>query len=295
MEIRNFLCRVFGKLGITKNHWPTFLLEYANMQLYKQKQGYTFDINNPVLFTEKIQWQKTRFNRPDLVRYVDKYLFKELIKEKLGEGYTIPMYGAWTSVESFRKEWDSLPEKFCLKSTLQSNGIYIKVIEKSKTDIDNLCQELKEWLKPKNLLIHSFCSAYYKAVPRIIAEEYMESIKDQLFDYKFFCFNGKPYCMYAATEQFQDNCYPVSFYDLNWNQLDVQYGNHRTEFIPKPPHFEEMKEIASKLSQGFPFISVDFFDTPDKLYMAELTFYPGGGLTQYYPAEFNKLLVTCSN
>lgn len=81
MEIRNFLCRVFGKLGITKNHWPTFLLEYANMQLYKQKQSYTFDINNPVLFTEKIQWQKTRFNRPDLVRYVDKYLFKELIKE----------------------------------------------------------------------------------------------------------------------------------------------------------------------------------------------------------------------
>lgn len=214
MEIRNILCRVFGKLGITKNHWPTFLLEYANMQLFKQKQGYTFDINNPVLFTEKIQWQKTRFNRPDLVRYVDKYLFKELIKEKLGEGYTIPMYGAWTSVESFRKEWDSLPEKFCLKSTLQSSGIYIKVIEKSKTDIDNLCQELKEWLKPKNLLIHSFCSAYYKAVPRILAEEHMESIKDQLFDYKFFCFNGNPYCMYAETEQFQDNRYPVSFYKL---------------------------------------------------------------------------------
>lgn len=177
-----------------------------------------------------------------------------------------------------------------MKSTLQSNGIYIKVIEKSKTDIDNLCQELKEWLKPKNLLIHSFCSAYYKAVPRILAEKYMESIKDQLFDYKFFCFNGNPYCMYAATEQFQDNCYPVSFYDLNWNQLNVQYGNHRTEFIPKPPHFEEMKEIASKLSQDFPFIRVDFFDTPDKLYLAELTFYPGGGLTQYYTVEFNKLM-----
>lgn len=66
--------------------------------------------------------------------------------------------------------------------------------------------------------------------------------------------------------------------------------NHRTRFIPKPPHFEEMKEIATKLSQDFPFIRVDFFDTPDKLYMAELTFYPGGGLTQYYPVEFNKLL-----
>ncbi len=53
---------------------------------------------------------------------------------------------------------------------------------------------------------------------------------------------------------------------------------------------EEMKEIASKLSQDFPFIRVDFFDTPDKLYLAELTFYPGGGLTQYYTVEFNKLM-----
>lgn len=163
-----------------------------------------------------------------------------------------------------------------MKSTLQSNGIYIKVIDKSKTDIDNLCQELKEWLKPKNLLIYSFCSAYYKAVPRILAEEYMESIKDQLFDYKFFCFNGKPYCIYAATEQFQDKNYPVTFYDLDWNQLDVQYGDHRNDFIPRPIHFEEMKIIASKLCKDFPFIRVDFFDTPDKLYMAELTFYPGG-------------------
>ena len=84
MIIRKVLCRVLGRLGITKNHWPVCLLEYANMQLYKQKQGYTFNLDTPKLFTEKIQWQKTRFNRPDLVRYVDKYLFKDLIKEKLG-------------------------------------------------------------------------------------------------------------------------------------------------------------------------------------------------------------------
>ena len=290
MEFKNIICRVLERLGITKNHWPIFLLEYSNMELFKLKQGYSFDLDNPHLFTEKLQWQKTRFNRPDLVRYVDKYLFKELIKDKLGDGFTIPMYGAWTNVNDFRKAWDSLPEKFCLKSTLQSNGNFIKIIEKSKVDVDKICNEVKEWLKPKNLLIHSFCSAYYKAVPRILAEEYMESVKDQLYDYKFFCFDGKPYCLYAATEQFQDECYPVSFYDLEWKQMNVQYGNHRKEFIPKPLHFEEMKEIALKLCQGFPFIRVDFFDTPNKLYVAELTFYPGGGLTPYHPVEFDEKL-----
>lgn len=288
MDLKDFFCRSFNKLGITKNHWPQCLLEYGNMQLYKSKQGYSFDLNHPVLFTEKVQWYKSRYKRPDLARYVDKYLFKELIHEKLGEGYTIPMYGSWISVADFKKDWQTLPEKFCLKSNLQSDGNYIKVIEKRNADIDTLCQEVEDWLKPKNLLIHSFCSAYYKAVPRIIAEEYMESVKDQLYDYKFFCFDGEPYCVYAATEHFRDAKYPISFYDMAWNMLDVHYGEHRKEFIPKPLHFDEMIEIAKKLSQGFPFIRVDFFDTPKKLLMAELTFYPGGGLTPYSPVSFNK-------
>lgn len=289
--MKRFLCRAFNRLGITKNHWPQFLLEYGNMQLFKSRQGYEFDLDNPSLFTEKIQWYKSRFSREDLVRYVDKYLFKELISEKLGGvNFTIPMYGAWKSVEAFLSDWDKLPEKFCLKSTLQSDGNYIKIIEKSKTNLRELEQEIKAWLKPQNLLIHSFCSAYYKAVPRILAEEYMESVKNQLYDYKFFCFDGKPYCVYAATEHFKYDKYPISFYDLNWNMLDVQYGEHRKEFIPKPAHFEEMKQLANKLCQGFPFIRVDFFDTPDKLFVAELTFYPGGGLTPYHPVEFNRQL-----
>lgn len=294
MAIKNILCRILGRLGVTKNHWPAYLLEYANMQLYKQKQGYQFDLCRPKLFTEKIQWYKTRFKHPDLVRYVDKYLFKSLIEEKLG-GYTIPIFDAWTSVDAFREAWTSLPEKFCLKSTLQSDGKFIKVINKADTDIDELCVEVSEWLKPKNLLINSFCSAYYKAVPRILAEEYMESVKGQLYDYKFFCFGGKPYCVYAASEHFQDEFYPISFYDLEWKQLDVQYGNHRNDFIPKPLHFNEMKEIALKLSKGFPFIRVDFFDTINKLYVAELTFYPGGGLTPYHPVEFNESLGSMLN
>lgn len=33
-----------------------------------------------------------------------------------------------------------------------------------------------------------------------------------------------------------------------------------------------------------------FFDTKEKLYIAELTFYPGGGVTSYHPEAFNKAL-----
>lgn len=282
---------IFNRLGITKNRWPKYLLEKAIMRMYKQRMGYCFDLDHPVTFTEKVQWYKSRYHRPDLLKCVDKYLFKSLIAEKLGSpDYVIPLFGVWEGVNDFRLSWNKLPEKFCLKSTLQSDGNYIKIIEKSKTNLDDLCNEIKEWFKPKNLLINSFCSAYHKAVPRIIAEEYMESISNQLYDYKIFCFNGNPYCIYAAVEHFQKENYPITFYSLDWEKMDVKYGNHLNTAIPEPKHLKQMVEIAKKLSVGFPFIRVDFFDTPNKLFVAELTFYPGGGFTQYHPTSFNKVL-----
>lgn len=288
MDLLEIACKIYSRLGILKNHWPVSLLEYGNMKLFRYYKGYSFDLNHPQLFTEKVQWYKTRFHRDDIVRYVDKFLFKDLIKEKLGDGYTITLLGSWTTLSEFRKSWNDLPDKFCLKSTLQSDGKYIKIIEKDKISLDELCSEIKEWLKPKNLLINSFCTAYHKAIPRIIAEEYMESIKDQLFDYKYFCFNGSIKCIYVAQDHFGKDGSHISFYDLNWNKLDVKYGNHIVGDAPCPKHYQEMVEIAKKLSQGFPFIRVDFFDTDEKLYVAELTFYPGGGFSKFQPDSFDK-------
>ena len=96
--------------------------------------------------------------------------------------------------------------------------------------------------------------------------------------------------MYVATEHFMKDDYPITFYDLDWNKLDVQYGHHQNADVPKPVHYEEMKELAKILSKGFPFLRVDFFDTKEKLYLAELTFNPGGGFVPYCPESFNRKL-----
>ena len=276
----------------SKNHWPTFLLENRLMSFYEKQAGYRMDIKHPQSFTEKLQWYKLYYKGDGhLERIVDKYLFKQYIKEKLGEGYTIPLLGQWTSIQDLKKDWDELPEEFCLKSTLQSDGKFIKFFhKKSQTDFASIENELKDWLNPKKTLINSFCRAYYHAIPRIIAEKYLENIRNQLYDYKFFCFNGEPYCIYVATEHFDRDDYPITFYDLNWNKLDVRYGEHQTGDVEKPKHFNEMLEIAKQLSKGFPFIRVDFFDSKDKVLLAELTLYPGGGTTPYEPKSFNKTL-----
>lgn len=275
-----------------KNKWPLFLLRSRLMADYKRRYGYKMDIKNPKTFTEKLQWYKLNFKGDGhLERIVDKYLFKDYIKEHLGEGYTIPLLGAWTDINQLEKNWNTLPEEFCLKSTLQSDGNCIKFIHnRSSIQFDTIKKELKEWLNPKKTLINSFCQAYYNATPRILAEEYLENIKNQLFDYKIFCFDGNPYCVYVATEHFDRNDYPITFYNLLWEKMDVKYGEHDTADIPKPKHLDEMIEISKNLSQGFPFIRVDFFDTKEKPLLAEMTLYPGGGFTPYHPKTFNELL-----
>lgn len=280
---------------ITKNNWPINRLEKQIRVDYQNHMGRELDLKNPKLFTEKIQWMKLYYNNPNLSRCVDKCEFKKYISEKLGEGYTARLIKEWESPNEV--SFDGLPEKFVVKSNCQSNGRYIVVVKNKETiDLQQLKDKIqKEWFEPKNLLINSFCRAYYSVKPKVYVEEYLEEFVGCLNDYKVFCFNGKPEFFYVATEQFEDgvntDIYPISFYSLNWEKMNVTYGPHPShKNMEKPYHFDEMLNLSSVLAKDFPFVRVDFFDTKDKLYLAELTFYPGGGFTNYSPLSFDSYM-----
>lgn len=291
-RLKPYLLMWLRKTTKTINNWSEDKFIKGVMDCYERHMGYRFDIHNPVLFTEKLQWYKVYYQRNDFGKITDKYLFKDYVRKRLGDGYTIPCYGVWSSVNDLKRDWELLPEEFVLKANLQSDGRNIMIIHR-KADIDfkSLKTELKRWLKPWHTLLNSWDWHFYNSTPKILAERYMANFEDQLYDYKFFCFDGNPYCMYVAQEHFnkKDN-YPISFYDLNWNLLNVKYGRHEISDAEKPRHYYEMIEIAKKLSTGWPFVRVDFFDTEDHLYVAELTFAPGGGCTPYDPVSFNKKL-----
>ena len=260
-------------------------------ELYRRKTGKEIDIDNPKTFNEKIQWLKIYYNHKDLSKIVCKYHFKKYIEERVGSGYTVPLYGVYKKVEEI--DWDSLPNAFVLKSNCSSDGNYIEIIkDKSKINVNELREKMREWLRPENLLINSFCRAYYGVKPLIIAEQYIEQLDCQLYDYKFFCFNGNAKFAYVATNHWGE--YEISVYDLSWNKMDVNYGNHSQNDVSKPKRLDEMIEISNSLAKEFPFVRVDFFETEDKLLLSELTFYPGGGFHDLKPDgvnyEWGKLL-----
>ncbi len=44
------------------------------------------------------------------------------------------------------------------------------------------------------------------------------------------------------------------------------------------------------LSKDFPFVRVDFFEVNEKLYIGEMTFYPGNGMEPFNPCEWDRKL-----
>ena len=77
---------------------------------------------------------------------------------------------------------------------------------------------------------------------------------------------------------------------MNWNRIEAHIGGKPNADVPKPKHFDEMVDVARKLSDGFPFVRVDFYETSKQIYVGEMTLYPSGGLLKYEPREFNKKL-----
>ena len=98
-----FLMYVRNGTTKTMDKWSIEKLVAANQRHYKHRMGYSFDIRKPELFTEKIQWYKFFYERDDFAQIVDKVLFKKYVKDILGQGFTIPMYGAYKDVESLEK------------------------------------------------------------------------------------------------------------------------------------------------------------------------------------------------
>lgn len=129
--------------------------------------------------------------------------------------------------------------------------------------------------------------------PMIFAEEYMEQTDGQLYDYKFFCMDGKVNHLLIITDRLDKDMETTqTFYDRDFNFLNFTQGG-RPYFKgrhEKPKNFEKMISLAERLAAPFPFVRIDFYEVENRIYVGEMTFYPGGGLLPYEPADWDEKL-----
>ncbi len=257
--------------------------------LFRARLGYKMDFNNPKSFNQKIQWLKINNRDPLFTTMVDKYEVRQYISDKIGEEYLIPLYGVFNSFDEI--DFSQLPNQFVIKCTHDSGSVVVCRdkhtfdIEKTKSFInsalqDNFYMRGREW-------------PYKNVKPCIIVEKYMEENTANktdvqgLTDYKFYCFNGVAKYLYVSKGLEHHETARISFVNTDWTEADF----HRADFKPfeelpeKPHHFDEMIELANKLSEGFPFLRVDLYEINDRIYFSELTFSPGNGYMPFVPKE----------
>lgn len=220
----------------------------------------------------------------------DKYMVRKFVKDRGLGNILVKLYGKYDTTDEIN--FDELPNSFVLK-TNHGSGDCIVVTDKRKIDIGDIKNRLDNALNTKYGL-YSGERHYLSIKPCIIAEEFLDNddlgFTTSLIDYKIWCFDGKPYSVWACYSRTKHETF-VNVYDLNWvchPEFSV-FNNHYKDGkgkVPKPRCLEEMLNAASILSKGFPVLRVDFYEVKGKLYFGELTCTSNGGYMDFYTKDY---------
>lgn len=254
---------------------------------YRTAIGHKLDLNNPTTFNGKLQWLKLHDRRQEYITIVDKYRVREVIAQKIGEEYLIPLLGQWERAEDI--DFDSLPDQFVLKCNHDS-GCVIVCKDKAAFDRETAKARLNAQLK-KNLFWWGREWPYKDVKPCIIAEKYMCDANGELNDYKLMCFDGEVKCSFVCSDRFTGKGLHVTFFDPDWNVMPFERSHPAVkEGLPKPSQYEKMVQLAQTLSKDIPFVRVDFYEVDGNIYFGELTLYPGCGFEAFQPECWDETL-----
>lgn len=256
-------------------------IELSSKIMYRAFLHKRLNLDSPSTFNEKLCWLKLKVFPTDslVIRCTDKYLVRDYLQAKGFADILVKIIGVWDRAEDI--DWNLLPDKFVLKC---NHGCAYNVVCKDKKSLDTrkTVKQLNGFLKEDFGLV-SGEPHYSKIQRKIICEEYLEG---ELFDYKFFCFNGEPKFYYAAVTPSGDFHYMrCDFFWPDGTLTDFYRIDHKRLGVPpeKPKNLDKMLDIARKLSEDFPFVRVDLMLVGENIHFSELTFTPSAGIMPLTP------------
>ena len=150
-----------------------------------------------------------------------------------------------------------------------------------------VCQQLNEW-KVHNFAFESYELHYKDIIPKIVCEEYLEGVAENVYDYNIYCFHGEPEYIWCIRESHRPGC-RASFYNKEWEMQPFSYGYPKDPVLaPRPEKLEEMLELSKILCKEFQHVRVDWYNLPDgRVVFGEMTFSTWGGLMHFEPKEYD--------
>lgn len=263
-SLKELLEKVLGKLS------PSFLFSLRYWKVY----GKMLNFKHPKSFYEKVGFLEFFTDTSEMGKLADKVAVRDYVKQKGLSHLLNELYGVYHN--SSEIDYDQLPNRFALK-TNHGSATNIIVRDKNKLDISGANQQLDAWLKVDYGYITG--QPHYSHIkPLILAEAFLDNGDNKILtDYKFWCLNGVPrFCQIMSDRVENSHAFRTMFFDMDW-QPHPEYvmGAQSDCNEPKPICFDEMRFAAEKLSQGIPYVRVDFYNIKGKAVFGEMTFTPG--------------------
>lgn len=243
--------------------------------------GRPLDLAHPVWWDEKLMWLKLNcYNHSPLVRQcANKYYVRAYVEDCGLSHMLIPCLGLWA--DEMQVPWDTLPDKFVLKSTMGCGG-HVFCRDKANLDVSAAKQALRRALRDRYYLAYAEMQyAPGKDMrPEVIGEAFVETTDGTMLpDFKLFCFHGEPrYALYCYDRDDAGQA-KYMFMDMDWMPQPALHPCDAMDNVPaRPAAFTDMVEAARVLSAPFPFVRADFYEHEGKALFGELTFTPSACL-----------------
>lgn len=272
------------KLGFLKRYWKS---AYSNC-LYKQVFGYGIDWRHPRDLNEWINYLAFKTDTSDWTRLADKYEVRKYVTEKGLPQILLPLYGEWRKPSDI--DFTALPNSFAIKTNCSSGDVII-VNDKSKVDLDGVKRKMQWALEGRDEQFIRSAEPHYLKIKQLIICEQL--VPQPIVDYKVWCFHGEPFgIMTCSNRDYDTHKADLNMFDLDWNRHNewISEGYRNEVEVPQPWHLKEIVDCAKILSEGFPEVRVDFYDTQDQFFFGEMTFTSFGGRMDYFTPEILKVM-----
>ena len=169
---------------------------------------------------------------------------------------------------------------------------YFQILKRLIWDFRNFLGKTKFIFIISFWLITTFIAAiepFFASNAIKILQQYIEDKKShELYDYKFFCFNGKVKLFKIDFDRFTEH--HANYYTPTGEILplvETAYPPQFDRIISMPSTLPQMISLAETLSCGIPFLRVDFYTIGMDIFFGELTFFPTSGMTPFEPEDWD--------
>lgn len=217
-----------------------------------------------------------------MTELADKFRARAFAERRIGKDHLSRLL--WQGTDPRLIPFDHLPDTYMIKA---NHGSAMNYPVRGNVDRTAAIETLTKWLETDYSLGWDECH-YRNIERRVLIEETLDDGHDDgPLDYRFWCFDGN-----VAVVQVDNKPHSINpFYDGNWKRIEGGYRLKAREVeIERPPNFEEMLSIASRLSRGIDFVRVDLYDLKNRIVFGEMTFVPMAGTAVFNPPSWESRL-----